>query len=305
METGNNGKNTPAAASPAGQDRRKNPVGLIVIIVLLLAAIGVLIYLQVDQKKDMQEMERVLTAEKDSLTGELNAMIHGYDTLKTNNDSLNVKLEKEQDKIRQLLAIQASNVQKIQLYKKELSTLRNVMRSYIIQIDSLNTRNKVLTEENVQVRSQLQQVQTEKDQLSQIREELSSKVEVASVVKATDIKAIPVNSRGKERDRISRMDQLMICFTLRENPIAPAGQRFVYLRLIRPDELVMTMAVDNLFEYQGDKIVYSASREVEYLNQDIEMCIYYPNDGQFIPGEYNAVLYMDGNEIGSVKFLLR
>ena len=69
--------------------------------------------------------------------------------------------------------------------------------------------------------------------------------------------------------------------------------------------VVLTLSVDNLFEYQDNIIVYSARREVEYMNQDVEMCIYYPNDGQFIPGEYTATLYADGYMIGSAEFLLK
>ncbi len=306
METKNNpqGKEAEKVQAPPASGGKK-ATGWIIASIILLVGIGVLAYLQITTKKEMVVMERVLTEEKDSLTKELNAMIYGYDTLKTNNDSLNVQLEREQDKIRQLLAIQASNVEKIQLYKKELSTLRDVMRSYIIQIDSLNTRNKLLVEENLQVKTQLEQAQTEKEELSKIREELSSKVQKASVIKATDITVTPINSRGKERDRINRMEQIVVCFTLRENPIAPAGKRYVYLRLVRPDELVLTLSVDNLFEYQDNIIVYSARREVEYMNQDVEMCIYYPNDGQFIPGEYTATLYADGHMIGSTEFLLK
>lgn len=301
METGRE----QAGKNELNEQKKKSPVGLIIVIVILLLAIAALAYLQVTRKKEMQVMERVLTSEKDSLARELSDLIYGYDTLRTENDSLNMRLELEQDKIRRLLAIQASNAEKIGLYKKELATLRNVMRSYIVQIDSLNTRNQLLTEENLEVRTRLQMVQTEKEELNQIREELSSKVEIASVIKAKDIVASPINRRGREKDKISKMEQLMVCFTLRENPIAAAGKRFIYLRIIRPDELLVTTSADNLFDFQGEKWVYSAYREVEYMNQDIEMCIYYDNDGQFIPGEYNMILYTDGTEIGSTSLLLK
>jgi len=108
---------------------------LIISVVVLFLALSGLIYLYFSQKADMVEMETVLTAEKDSLTNELQDMIIGYDTLKTSNDTLNVKLIEEQNKIKRLIQIQASNARKIQLYKKELGTLRSVMKSYIVQID--------------------------------------------------------------------------------------------------------------------------------------------------------------------------
>ena len=95
-----------------------------------------------DQKNKMVEMETVLTQEKDSLANELRLMVHGYDTLKTNNDTLNANLEREKKRIVQLLSINASNVQLIRKYKSEITTMREIMKSYIVQIDSLNTRNK-------------------------------------------------------------------------------------------------------------------------------------------------------------------
>ncbi|MCK4699450.1 MAG: hypothetical protein KAT38_03930, partial [Bacteroidales bacterium] len=93
---------------------------LVVSVVVLFLALSGLIYLYFSQKADMVEMETVLTAEKDSLTNELQEMIIGYDTLKTSNVTLNIKLEEEQNKIKRLIQIQASNARKIQLYKKEL-----------------------------------------------------------------------------------------------------------------------------------------------------------------------------------------
>ena len=75
----------------------------------------------------MIEMEIVLTAEKDSLANELTQLMFQYDTLKTNNDSLNTEIQAQQDRIQGLLSVQASNAQKIQLYKRELATLREVM----------------------------------------------------------------------------------------------------------------------------------------------------------------------------------
>lgn len=301
MVQNNNKEPLPVNSKP----RSKNIAWFGIAIVLLAVGLAVITFFYFDQKNKMVEMEIVLTEEKDSLTRELQNLMDEYDTLKTSNDSLNLKLEEEQNKIKMLLQIQASNAQKITLYKKELSTLRQVMKSYIVQIDSLNTLNKELTAENIQVKQELQTVQKDKEELTQMKEELSEKVEKASVILAKNITATPINTRGREKDKVDKVDKIKVCFLLRENPIVPAGKKDVFMRIARPDELILTESPDNLFEFDGEQYVFSAKRTVEYLNQDIEMCIYWNNNGDLIPGKYTVTLYLEGNQIGTAVFDLK
>jgi hypothetical protein len=252
----------------------------------------------------MQEMETVLTQEKDSLAHELLLMVHGYDTLRSDNDTLNAHLEKEKTRIKQLLSINASDVQLIKKYKSEISTMREIMKSYIVQIDSLNTRNKVLVAENQDIKQQITKVQKSNVELSKVRQELSSKVEIASIIQAKDVKTSTLNKNRKETSRIDRIDKVQVCFTLRENPIASAGKKTVYLRIIRPDSLVIASSSDNLFEFNGKKAIFTASREVDYMNQDVDMCIFIDKSPDFVLGNYQAELYLDGNLIGGCSFIL-
>jgi uncharacterized protein with PIN domain len=291
--------------SPGVQSKKKEaPLIMIVLTILLACGLAFLVLRYFGQKKKMIEMETVLTQEKDSLANELRLMVHNYDTLKTNNDSLYAKLQKEKARILQLLSIDASNVQLIKKYKGEISTMREIMKSYIVQIDSLNTQNKNLVAENQDIKQQITSVQKTNVELSKVREELSNKVEIASVIQAKDVVTVALNKNRKETSRIDRIEKLRICFTLRENPIAKAGEKMVYLRIIRPDSLVITASPDNLFDFNGSKMIYSANRQAEYLNQDLDICIFMDNTGDFIPGNYRAELYLENNLIGSCSFIL-
>jgi hypothetical protein len=284
--------------------KNSTPIGLIVTSVILGVALIFLIYMYFEKKNKMIEMETALTQEKDSLANELRHMVVAFDTLKTNNDTLKAGMEKQKNKIVQILSINASNVRLIKSYKNEITTMREIMKSYIVQIDSLNTRNKMLTSENTEIKQQITQVRNTNTELSKAKEELSTKVEVASVIQAKNIAAVSLNKKRKETTRINNLDKLRICFTLRENPLAKAGQKDVYMRVIRPDSLVVTSSPDNLFDYKGNKIIYSATRQVDYLNQDIEVCIFMDNKGDFIIGNYSVELYLDNNIIGRTNFML-
>ena len=291
--------------TPLEQTTKKSaPISMIATAIILGLALVFLVFMYFNQKHKMTEMETVLTHEKDSLATELRHMVNAYDTMRTNNDSLNAHVEKERARIVQLLSITASNVQLIKKYKSEISTMRNIMKSYIVQIDSLNTKNKVLVAENSEIKQQITQVRNTNTELSKVKEDLSTKVEIASVIQAKDIVAVSLNKKRKETTRINLLDKLRICFTLRENPLATAGPKEVYMRVLRPDSLVITTSPDNLFDYKGNKIIYSANRTVDYANQDIEMCIFIDNNGDFIIGNYSVELYLDDNIIGRTNFLL-
>ncbi|HCC70934.1 MAG TPA: hypothetical protein DEQ09_07280 [Bacteroidales bacterium] len=287
------------------QKKSKTRIILSVIAGVLGTILAAMVILYFMQRNNMIEMEILLTEQKDSLTNELIILKHGYDTLKTNNDSLNAKLDEEKEKIERLLAINASNVQTIRTYRKEIKTMREIMKSYIVQIDSLNTRNLILIAENTEIKQQMRQVEQTNIELTQVKDELSSKVDIASVIKSREIRPVTMNKKRKETDRLDRFVKLEVAFILNENPIVEPGKKTVYMRVTRPDGLVITNSPDNLFQYEGDSIIYTENRTIEYLNKDVEISIFVDNNGDFISGTYNIDLYLDGNIIGSSSFMLK
>jgi hypothetical protein len=292
------------SATTGNGTKKSAPIGMIAISIILAAALIFLVVMYFDQKNKMVEMETVLTEEKDSLANELRRMVVAYDTMKTNNDTLNAGLLKEKERIVKLLAVNANNAQLIRKYKSEITTMREIMKSYIVQIDSLNTRNKILVAENTEIKQQITQVQNTNTELTKVKEELTTKVEIASVIQAKDIVAVSLNKKRKETTRINLLDKLRICFTLRENPLAKAGEKIVYMRVIRPDSLVIATSPSNLFTYKGNQMIFSANRAVDYMNQDVEMCIFLDNTGDFIIGNYSVELYLEGIRIGKTNFML-
>ena len=222
--------------TPVEQPQKKSaPIAMIFTTVILAAALIFLVVMYFDQKNNMVEIETVLTQEKDSLANELRLMVHGYDTLKTDNDTLMANLQRERERIVQLLSINASNVQLLKKYRAEIGTMREIMKGYIVQIDSLNTLNQQLMAENIGFKQQITEVQNTNVELTKAKEELTSKVTVASVIQAKDINAVTLNKKRKETTRIANIDKRRICFTLRENRLATAGEKEVFMRIIRHD----------------------------------------------------------------------
>ena len=286
------------------QPQKRKPVFLIILVILMAGALGYLYYNYTELQKESAEKEAELVRQREQLESELMAIYDQYDSLKSENDTMNLKLLAEQERIEKLLKINANNVYKIRMYEDELETIRKVLRSYIVQIDSLNQANIVLRTENIEVKKQLRQSEREREELSEEKEELFEQVEKASILNAKNLVITPLNQRSREKFKTDKVAKIRVCFTLRENAIIDPGTKTIYIRIARPDDVILTSGV-NLFEYQGEQIVYSEKRDVEYENVDVDMCIYWTNDGQLIPGSYSITLFSEGNKIGSSVFALK
>lgn len=284
--------------------KRKAPVFLIILIIILSGVIIYLGFTYYSLKKESAIEQAELERQKKNLETELHIIYNQYDTLKSENDTMNLKLVAQQLRIDKLLKISANNVYKIQMYEKELKTIREVLKSYIIQIDSLNQANIALRTENIEVRQKLRKTEIEKDELTAQKQELTQMVEKASVLSAKNIVVTPLNKRSKENSRSDKVDKIRTCFTIRENAVMPPGNKIIYLRIARPDDIILSSGV-NLFDFQGEQTVFTASREVQFENVDIDLCIFWTNDGQLVPGNYQVHIYAEGNEIGNTTFALK
>jgi flagellar basal body-associated protein FliL len=296
---------TPEQVQPKPKSNKGIVILLFIIIFVLLAAI-VIIYTKSTQKlQEKAEVQQIIEDQKTSLQKELTDMIGEYDELKTNNDSMNTLISGQKEKIKRLLSERSNNLTLITRYKKELGTLREVLKSYIAQVDSLNTRNQQLVQENVQVKTNLEQARNENIKISQEKDQLSTQVQKASVISTSNIVVTPLNKRGKQENRLKNMLKIRVCFTMRENAIAKGGTKDVYLRLTRPDGNVIAYSQSDLFDFQGQQIAFSAKRQVEYDNKDIDVCIFWDNNHQLILGEYTVDLFTDGSLIGTTKFSIK
>jgi myosin heavy subunit len=298
--------------TPENQDqkpKKRRWSGLAVILIILVALVGVMTWLYIDQKMTTQEITNQLQEEKDSLQSELVDIRTEYDSLKTTTDTLNKKLDFEQERVDNLLSelktIKATNYRRIKELRDEVSTLRSIAKSYVRQIDSLNRANEQLMAENRRVREEMEEVQESKEQLEEEKEQLSETVKKASVLRTENLKATPINKRGNEKERVDKIDKIKVCFTLEENVVVEPGDRYVYMRIASPpDDYILTNSEDNIFEFEGKKIVYTARRPIEYTGESMDVCLYFDSQGQLNPGEYDVFIFADGHKIGETKFKL-
>jgi len=282
----------------APKDKRNN---LIVIILTVLLIILTILYFQ--QRSQDRAMTRQLTAEKDSIASELTRMVSGYNSMKTENDSLNQSIVVTRNRADSLLQevehVKNVSYKEILKYKNEASTLREIMRNFVVQIDSLNRKNQQLMSENVEVKQQVAEAKTKNEQLEHEKNKLQQTVSLAQQLEAQNLRAAGINAKGKEQVKANKMEKIKIDFILSKNLTAKRGAKNVYVRIQRPDQLLLMKSEKNVFAFENMKIPFSAMRQVEYEGNDLPVSVYYDLTEQLVPGKYTIDVFADGSNIGT------
>ena len=280
-------------------------VVMFVLIAVVLGLAGVLVYMQ-DKNTDLVNE---LTLEKEELTAQMVALQKDYESLSSDYDSINSQLDSSREEVSQLIErirhTEATNRSKIRQYEKELGTLRSIMRNYIVQIDSLNTLNKKLTADAAAARREAAEIREQSEELSKTVENLTGQVAVGSVIKARGLRLEAFNASDKITDRSSRVVRLMATLSLVENDLAPKGPVRVYIRIKGPDGILLTNSTQMTFEVDGEPMICSASREVDYQGKEIELSIYLNEIAEFVKGIYTVEAYTTQTKLGSAELMLR
>jgi len=287
------------------------------IIVLLLLIIAILVWQLLDTKSEVNTIQTESLNIKQSLQSELDSLVAEHEMIKseygTLTDSLSVK-----DSV---ILANAKEIQKLlntqwEYYKvkKKLALLRKITQGYVHQVDSLFTVNQELKDENIEIKRVYRKEQRKNTELTKEKEELEDKVDQASVIKAYNITAQGIRMKGSQKeiitDKARRIEKVKVCFTLAENLIIPPGKKNIYIRIARPDKVIISKSKDIIytFDYNGEKIQYSMMQEVEYNNKAMDLCLYWNKQDKKIPamiGTYHIAVFSDGQEIGQTHFELR
>ena len=279
---------------------------LVGIIVLLLAGMGWLGYDLMQQRQANKDMEELAALDKQEMEKEYQNFAAQYSEMKTfiKNDSIIAELTAEQARTQQLLEelkrTKANDAAEITRLKKELATVRAVLRSYVIQIDSLNRLNQNLMDENNRVRSELAQSTQQNQALTSEKASLSQKVAIAAQLDATNIQLTPLKKNGKTAKKMKDAKNLSVSFIVTKNVTASNGVRTFYVRVMTPEGDVLNGG--GTFEYSGKQLAWSMKKDVEYTGEETTLNLYWTVNEYLGGGQYNVSIFCDGQAIGSRNF---
>ena len=238
-----------------------------------------------------EEQNTLLQKDAESLVSELEA-------LKDRNDTMMMKYQEAVTMLEQLQKERTYNYNQLAKYKKEPESLRGVMKGYLRQIDSLNTINSNLQAENVAYKKEITTAQLRADVAEERADELGTKVRIGSVIRTSGVRIVALNDSSKEVRRVKQAARLRVDFELTANELAEPGEKSIYICITAPDGYVLSSEDMILFMYEGEEMMASAVRKVDYENQSVPVSIYY-DGSHFEKGTYRVDIYIDGRHSGS------
>lgn len=287
----------------------KNKKIIIISAVIGILLLGGIVYLSISlqqQKQANRDMQELAELDKKEMENEYQQFADQYSEMKTqiNNDSIIEQLTQEQLKTEQLLKelknVKATDAREIARLKKELATCRAVIRSYILEIDSLNRLNQNLTAENTRMKGQYAEATRQIEGLNADKQSLSEKVAIAAQLDATGISLTAKNKRGKVTKSLKKCKTLQVSFNIAKNVTAQSGMKTIYVRITTPTGSVLTNG--GTFNYENRSLQYSMKRDIEYTGNETAVTTYW-NVNEFLSnGTYNVSIFADGNMIGSRNF---
>ena len=282
---------------------------LIALIVVILALLGGLawLFMNLEEQKQMnRDMQELAELDKQEMENEYERFALQYSEMKTqiNNDSIVEQLTQEQMKTQKLLEelkkVKADDAREITRLKKELATVREVLRSYIIQVDSLNRLNESLKQENSRVNAVLQERNSQIAGLSSEKASLSEKVAIAAQLDATNISLSLLNKRDKPTKKLKDTKKMQVNFTITKNVTASNGNRTVYVRIQNPGG--NTLSGGGSFAYETRNLEYSMKKTIEYTGEEVSVATFWNVSQMLEGGQYRVSIFADGNMIGSRTF---
>lgn len=279
-----------------------------IVIAVLVAALVVMIVRSGSLKaenEELQELKELAELDKEEMENDYERLTIQYGEMITqiNNDSLIAQLTQEQLRTQQLLQelkdVKATDAREITRLKRELATVREVLRSYIRQVDSLNQVNQQLVAENDRVRDELAQQSQANEGLRQQNQNLSEKVDIAAQLDATGITMTPLNKRNSKAKKMKDCKVIQVAFNIARNVTAANGNRTLYVRIQTPGGAVLS---GGTFSYEGRQLEYSMKRVVEYAGEEMSVTANWQVGEYLEAGEYRVSIFADGNMIGTKTF---
>ena len=275
---------------------------LAVVAVALACVLGYMLYQRNSLVKDLE-------TEKAELAQQMVALQQDFDSLNSDYESINHQLDTSREQvallIEKLSKTEATNRAKIRQYEKELGTLRSIMKGYIVQIDSLNTLNKKLTADAAAARREAAESRAANEQLTQQVESLASQVSAGKILKARGISLLAHYSNDKVGDRHSRVRYMTANLSLVENALADKGPVRIYVRVKDPEGILLNNTESTSFTAGGEVLQATASREVDYEGNEVDLTIYINDTGEFVKGVYTLEVYTEQSLLGRAECMLR
>ena len=178
------------------------------------------------------------------------------------------------------------------------------------EIEKLQSVNKELLTENTTLKTEKNVLGDSINRLSETKEELATKVAIASQLKVENFRIVAVNDRGKEREspfKNRQVGQLKVEFNIAENSVAPVEGKKIMIRVIDENSQVLFDVArgSGTFILSGKEEFYTASQEILFDNTRQKLSFLYDKGSDYAEGTYTLEVYTDDYLMGSGQFVVK
>jgi myosin heavy subunit len=298
------------------EDQNNSSRKYLIILAILAILLLVLLFWLFIQRSQLMKLVKEKDDQKIELQHNLDSLMSEHNKIKESYGSLSDTL-KAKDSLIQVNAMEIKKLLDTQweynTIRKKFERLQKVAQGYVHQMDSLYTVNRELTAENDRIRQVVKTEQNRNQTLMKDKEDLKEKMNQAAYIKAYDVTATPYNlksggSKEQVTDKASRTERIRVCFTIGENPLVTSGKKSVYIRIVRPDNVVVIKSKYDTFIFNGQTLPYSLREDIEYQGKAIKVCVDWTkrnNDSPAMKGKYMVTVFADDKEIGTGSFDLK
>jgi cell division protein FtsB len=301
------------------ENKKSNNLIFILIILALLGVIGYLLFNNNQKSTKIEEQEKTIVLKDDSLANkvaELEGLQLQYHSLQLQaaelgqrNDSLDAKIAELDNAIASLKKGNAVNMKKlnaqIESYKKDLETKEAEILQLKEENKNLNSSIDTLKQDKAVMNDSISNLRT-------VRSDLQQKYELASILKAENLKATVINAKGKELSedeyKAKHIDKIKIVFNLAENKVAPKNKKVIYLQVIEPSgaPLFDSSLGGGFFKTsEGKEIPFTEKQSIDFTNTNQGVSFTYSKGGEYKIGTYTIKVWQDGNLIGTTSLVVK
>lgn len=293
--------------------KKKSKNWIVVAVAVLVAGLAVSLYFNYDQGQDKKFIRSELNntyQELETMRAELETKISEIQRLGGDVEQLQQvkeQMDTEMKELKNQNQIAWSNYKKIQ---NRVEGYRELLVMKDKEIEQLKSVNQELLTENISLKDEKNVLFDSISNLAETRTKLEEKVEMASRLKAENIKIYGVNKKGREKEgefRNSQVDQLKVDFNLSENNVAPVEGKEILIRIVEPEGNVLFDVArgSGTFMYNGREEFYTARQEILFDNTQQQLSFTYEKGSDYVEGRHTVEIYTDGYIMGSESFVVK
>jgi cell division protein FtsB len=306
-------------------------------LIVILLGLSIFLFVRTQNLSKAQEMTSVKLDESEQLKAELEEQYYqalsDLEEMRGSNTELNQLIDSQKEELAQSKSRidgLLRNKRDLGKAREEITKLTAQVEGYVAEINQLRAENQELTAENVQLSDQKQTLETQltstiqeseatkanlmtqNEELSQERAQLAKKVNIASVVKVSNIEVtgLKIRNNGKraKKTRADNVDEIQICFNVTENNVVEPNMERFFIRIVNP--LGETLAIEDMgsgvikSNDSGEQIRFTKAEEIDYDRSSANMCSVWAPGQEFQKGPYTVEVYNKGYLAGSTTFEL-